>query len=242
MYFRCVCISILIVAVGGTSPLFGQWNVIAGYDISHVSDVRVNRLISSFNEIHPERTLTLKPARILHGFMAGFRYGYDLGGLELYYSKRATRRIGDDYDILYENRKYDPDMEGSEQFLIEASDLDLFYDIKTITFLKEFGKTIRFGASLDYNIYTHEINYIHDKIRDFKVNQDIWGSKVFMGVHLTNSTRMSFSVRMYYQWIWDQVDLAPLESVLFPMQDSCTECREQPHTIGLSIIINNGLQ
>ncbi len=210
---------------------YGQWNVIAGYDISNLRNTGMNRIIDEYNAGHPERSLAIKRVNILHGFVAGFRYGYEWGGMELAFIKRTTRRIGDDYDVAL--------MDGA----FERSNIDLNYDIKTIALTKEFGGDIRLGGSLDYNIYTYSVKYSsREDLRDFRSHQHTWGGKVFLGAHLTNSTRMSFSVRAYYQWIWSMNNLSNFEDRLDVTRTDCTSCHEKPYSVGISIIINNGLQ
>ncbi|NND06640.1 MAG: hypothetical protein HKN87_09690 [Saprospiraceae bacterium] len=237
-------------------PAAAQWNVIAGYDISGLRNTQMNGIINDYNlkqtssylEMN-QVSLAFKQVKVLHGFVAGFRYGYDWGGLEMTFSRRSTRRIGDDYNVVLE---VDEESEVTDTIIgmtflkptnFGDANIDLHYHIKTISLTKEFGGAIRIGGAIDYNIYTYEVIYKDPPITNrLKKNQYIWGSKVFVGAHLTNSTKMSFSVRAYYQWIWGDNSLSEFETDFDKTKAACTYCTERPHSIGLSIIINNGLQ
>ena len=229
------------VMLGISFPAAAQLNAIAGYDFSGIRNTQMNGIINDYNaQPHLPRSLTLKPVKVLHGFVAGLRYGYEWGGLELTFSKRSTRRIGDDYSVFIDSTKF------RNETNTEIADIDLNYDIKTISFTKEFGGDIRIGGSIDYNIYSYSVKYDSrtspSKLKKIPSNQPTWGSKLFIGAHLTNSTRMSFSVRAYYQWIWSDNSLESFELEFDQNKSVCTYCSEQPHTFGISIIINNGLQ
>lgn len=237
------------VMLGISFPAVAQLNVIAGYDLSGLRNTQMNGIINDYNAADTKVELAFKQVKVLHGFVAGFRYGYDWGGLEITFSKRSTRRIGDYYNV---HIKTDTvfDEKGEVEDLINISEnanIDVNYDIKTISLTKEFGGNIRIGGSLDYNIYTYSVKYDPrdpgpSKLRKFKSHQTTWGSKLFIGAHLTNSTRMSFSVRAYYQWIWSANSLDNFETMFDKSKPDCTYCSERPHSIGISIIINNGLQ
>lgn len=235
------------VMLGISFPAAAQLNVIAGYDISGLRNTQMNGIINDYTAQQPRQvSLALKPVKVLHGFVAGFRYGYDWGGMELTFSRRSTRRIGDDYQVTSDSIMVNDGMSKKEG-VPERSNIDLHYHIKTISLTKEFGGLIRIGGAIDYNIYTYEVIYNSKAqsptLTNFDLNKTTWGSKLFIGAHLTNSTRMSFSVRAYYQWIWgDNSSLNEFETTFDRTKPACTYCRERPHSIGLSIIINNGRQ
>ncbi len=212
----------------------GQIHLIAGYDLSYIKNTAMNSIIADANSgQEKEPSLYLKDVRYLNGFVVGGRYASDLAAFELTYAKRFTRRIGDNY--TFEIR----DMNDS---LLDktTTDIDLYYDIQTISAGMEFGRIIRIGGSIDYNIYTNEVLYLDvNDPRDFKTRSQTWGSKVFIGANLAPESVVNFSVRLYYQWLWGYNDVSEFENKF--LGTDCTYCRERPYSFGFTFLINNML-
>lgn len=208
--------------------LRAQWNAVAGYEVSSADAGAVNQVLQAFNtDFGP--TVPLTDIRVLHGFTAGLRYKYPLGAFEMVYSRRFTRRIGDHFNID----------RGSIQGI---TDVNFFYEIRTFSLITEFGRTVTTGASLDYNTYHTEMDYVTASFHDVKIKQRPLGSRFFMGVHLANRPNLSFSVRAFYQTLWTDLSTRQLRQDLQLEESTCETCHFRPSTFGLSIIINNGRQ
>jgi hypothetical protein len=225
-YFKSAVIGCLM-AMSVVGSLQAQWNAIAGYMVSSADADPVNLILQAYNLAH-KPTLPFTEIRILHGFTAGVRYHYPLGAFEMVYNRRFTRRIGDGFQI--------------DSLPAVRTNADFYYEIRTFSYTAEFGKTIRIGGSIDYNTYLSELKYEDPKYQDFKIKQHSFGSHLFLGTHLANRHNLSFSVRAYYQFIWDNISSRSLRSRLKLLEDDCTGCDFKPGTFGLAIIINNGPQ
>lgn len=209
--------------------LKSQWNAIAGYEISNADAGGVNQVLQAFN-MEFDHTVSLTDIRILHGFTAGLRYHYDLGAFELTYNRRFTRRIGDEYLGL------------DSRMLTARSNVNFFYEIRTFSFTSEFGRAITIGASIDYNTYLTEMDYVQASIRNVKIKQRPLGSRFFIGTHIANRPNLSFSVRAFYQTLWSGMTADQLSRDLNLEEIPCENCNFQPSTFGLTILINNGRQ
>lgn len=208
--------------------LKSQWNAIAGYEISSADAGGVNQVLQAFNTRF-DHTVSLTDIRILHGFTAGLRYHYDLGAFELTYNRRFTRRIGDEYMGL------------DSRMLTARSNVNFFYEIRTFSFTSEFGRAITIGASIDYNTYLTEMDYVQASIRNVKIKQRPLGSRFFIGTHIANRPNLSFSVRAFFQTLWSGMSTNQLRQDLTLDEIECENCF-QPSTFGLTILINNGRQ
>ena len=227
-YFRSAVVG-CIVSISVLSSTHAQWNAIAGYLVSSANADPVNLLLQAYNVKH-NPTVAFKDIRVLHGFTAGVRYHYPLGAFELVYNRRFTRRIGDQF------RDTSADFEG-------PTNADFFYEIRTFSMLSEFGGVIRIGASLDYNTYLMEMKFDEPGTDDFKIKQHPLGSQFFIGTHIKNRPNLSFSVRAFYQVLWSDITTGILQNALgLSVDTECDACNFKPSTIGLSIIINNGVQ
>ncbi len=208
-------------------PSVAQLNAIAGYDISYLDVPRTNRLLEAFNDLHPEGFRHFNSLTTLHALLAGLRYNYDQGALELSFKKGLSRL-------------------GADNFSVQGitTDLDVHQNVETISLLSEWGKGLTFGASLQFNRFKHRLNYLDGgtDIKDFRSTQNRWGSMVFVGAHLASSSSISFSFRPYFQWFWKDVNLHSFANELGVGGDDCTDCTERPYAIGIAIIINNGAQ
>ena len=226
MYIRSV---ILLAFLGffSTGACLAQWNAIAGYDISNADAGAVNQLLHAFNDQY-EHTKPFTDIRVLHGFTAGFRYQYRLGAFELVYNRRFTRRIGDVFQI--------------DSLPANGTNADFFYEIRTFSYTAEFGRGVTVGGSIDYNEYLTELKYDLPKYRDFKIKQYTLGSHLFVGTHVANRHNLSFSVRAYYQFNWDNLTTRNLREKLELVNDEPETYEYNPGTFGLTIIINNGPQ
>lgn len=218
---------LLVLALLWVSNLRAQWNAIAGYDISNADAGAYNRILHDFNKAY-DNSKPFTDIKVLHGFTAGLRYQYRLGAFELAYNRRFTRRIGDDFNI--------------ENDITTRTNADFFYEIRTFSYTAEFGGALRLGASIDYNTYLTEMKYAQTRYKDFKIKQHNVGSHVYLGTHIANRDNLSFSVRAYYQFIWDDLSARSLRERLKLLDDECLDCKLSPGTFGLAIIINNGPQ
>lgn len=220
-------LSMLLLAI---APVWSQWNAIAGYEISTADADPFNQILQAFNQKH-ENTLGFKDIKILNGFQAGLRYNYSLGAFEMVYNRRFTRRIGDQFTNVVGIRN-----------TVTSTDADFFYEIRTYSFVSEFGGSVRLGFSLDYNTYLTEMRYLNDDIRDVKIKQRPLGSRFYLGTFVKNRPNLSFSFRLFYQKLWSSINTRSLQEALQIQDDLCTECSFRPSTFGISIIINNGQQ
>lgn len=207
-----------------------QWNAVAGYKIRSVRETNINQLIQAFNTQQPDNSLALKDVDILHGFAVGLRYGYEYGAFELLFNKSFTRRIGDFYKF-----------KNPDTGLDLRSSIDLYYDIKQISLGTEIGSGFVLGGSIDYDVVKYELDFDNGSLRDLKSSQNTWGSTLYAGLHLANTNRISFSIRAFYQWYWDHLELGSVAE-FFSLPEACDGCVDRPHMIGLSVLINNGLQ
>ncbi|MBK8505626.1 MAG: hypothetical protein IPL46_27575 [Saprospiraceae bacterium] len=226
-YFKGAVVGCLI-ALSTVVSLQAQWNAIAGYMVSSADADPVNQLLQAYNVEH-KPSLPFKDIKVLNGFTAGIRYHYPLGAFEMVYNRRFTRRIGDQFHDTA------PDFTG-------RSNADFFYEIRTFSMVSEFGGVIRMGASLDYNTYLMEMKFAEPEPSNFKIKQRPLGSRFFIGTHIKNRPNLSFSVRAFYQVLWSDISTEELMQNLELTKDLCTDCNFRPSTIGLSIIINNGVQ
>lgn len=213
-----------------SSQVWAQWNAIAGYELSTADAGPVNQMLQAFNTQH-EHTLGFKDIKILNGFQAGLRYNYDLGAFEMTYNRRFTRRIGDQFSLV-------PGIADT----VKQTNADFFYEIRTYSFLSEFGGALRLGFSLDYNTYLTEMRYDEPTIRDVKIKQRPLGSRFFIGTYVKNRPNLSFSFRLFYQTLWSDISTAPIRDGLKLEEELCTDCSFRPSTFGISIMINNGAQ
>ena len=131
--------------VAGTNLVWGQWNAIAGYEISSADADPFNVLLQAFNQKYAN-TVAFKDIKVLNGFNAGLRYNYPLGAFEMVYNRRFTRRIGDQFAGI-------PGIVSKT----DLSNADFFYEIRTYSLMSELGGGLRVGASLDYNTYLTEM-------------------------------------------------------------------------------------
>ncbi|NND34262.1 MAG: hypothetical protein HKN76_16875 [Saprospiraceae bacterium] len=98
------------------------------------------------------------------------------------------------------------------------------------------------GGSVDYNTYLTELKYAHEDFRDFKIKQHGLGSHLYIGTHIANRKNLSFSLRAYYQFVWDALNTRALRDRLDLQDDNCGACEFSPGTFGLTILLNNGPQ
>lgn len=227
-YFKSAIVGCILATLAPGS-VHAQWNAIAGYMVSSADADPVNQLLQAYNMGH-RHSVPFKDIKVLNGFTAGVRYHYPLGAFELVYNRRFTRRIGDQF------RNTSVDFTG-------PTNADFFYEIRTFSMVSEFGGVIRMGASLDYNTYLMEMKFDEPGTDDFKIKQRPLGSRFFIGTHIKNRPNLSFSVRAFYQVLWADITTGQLQKDLKLAEDSeCSGCDFRPATIGLSIIINNGVQ
>ena len=217
------------------SSMLAQWNALAGYDIMRPGFGRFNALMDAFNAEHPEADRPVDGFVFLHGFVAGLRYNHNLGALELTYGRNLTRNRGTDYDYDFGN--------GGTPVPVETS-LFINTSLSSWALTIEFGKSLIVGGSVNYNTLRHRVAYSSpsDNLRTFRSRQHHWGNRIFIGAHLTNTRTISFTFRPYYQWYWSAFDLSGLRDELLSDTGACMPCREQPHSFGISLIINNGPQ
>ncbi|MCB0684907.1 MAG: hypothetical protein KDC53_00230 [Saprospiraceae bacterium] len=220
----------IVFLTGLTTAAFSQWNAIAGYEISTADAAPVNELLQAFNLAH-EHTLGFKDIKILNGFQAGLRYNHKWGAFEMVYNRRLSRRIGDQFAKVN-------DILGTMQ----TTSADFFYEIRTYSFVSEFGGALRLGFSLDYNTYLTEMNYEEPEVRDFKIKQRPLGSRFYLGTFVKNRPNLSFSFRLFYQRLWSEISTEPIYNALKLGDSGCGDCSFSPSTFGFSIIINNGNQ
>jgi hypothetical protein len=220
------------------TALFAQLNAIAGYDIMQPGLDQFNSLVRTFNAAHPETELAPRPIQALNGFITGLRYGHEFGAFEVFYRRNLTRRRGNEYLLTASGT------DGIER-LVDVDRVDLSYAISAVSLNLEFGKGIIIGGSIDYNIFAQKMTYRGtgaNEFRNFKNSEHTWGNRIFIGLHVRNSSRLSFSLRPYYQWYWSTLANSALRDKLGGPTESCLPCRERPRSFGLSIIINNGPQ
>ncbi len=208
-----------------------QWNAIAGYDVMHPDITQFNHLMRRFNEKYPQTEKALGKINFLHGMIVGLRYQYDLGAVELAYRRSMTRNRSE--RILGYR---------SQGRTLKVDELSLNYDLAAWSFTFEWGRSFIAGISLDYFTFKQKIKYDGDGdvLRNYKDSQHTWGHRIFVGAHLANTQHISFSVRPYYQWYWSATNLNNLYTEI--LSEECISCLEQPHSFGVSIIINNGPQ
>ena len=128
---------------------------------------------------------------------------------------------------------------------IDVATVDLFYSTAAWSLNFEFGKGLIIGGSIDYNILSQRVKYSGDGSKDFRTFKDkqySWGNRIFIGVHLANTSSISFSLRPFYQWHWSTTSLTNLRDEFSLASEVCQLCLEQPKMFGISLIINNGPQ
>ncbi len=216
---------VLLFFQAGTTCVIAQLNAIAGYDISAPNAGIVSSVLQDFNRKY-DPTVAFKDIRILHGFTAGLRYHYELGAFELAYNRRFTRRIGDYFSNVQEMSTF--------------TDANFFYEVRAYMLSTEFGGAVRLGASIDLNTYILDMDYSADSFRDVKVKQRPLGNHLFIGGHLKDRFNLSFSFRLYYQFIWSDLTVASFRNQL--ALSPCSSCSFRPSTFGFTLILNNGEQ
>ena len=245
-YTRNTLLMILLSALTG-QLCHAQWNTIAGYELMRPGLDQFNHLLNTINDGQENPEELAAEIKYLHGIMVGLRYNHSLGAVELAYRTGLTRRRGKAYSVQYGEM----DIEDSNGMVIgtmplnaEIQNLDFLYRLSAFSLNLEFGRTVTFGGSLDYNTTAQRVKYSSNSVglRTFKDTQHSWGNRVFIGAHLANTQHISFSVRLFYQWHWTAGSLTPLRDRFFLPEDVCSTCLEQPKFFGLSIIINNGNQ
>ncbi len=223
---RCVLLSLAFVFGSSTCSL-AQWQLIAGYDISGFESQNLNQFLVSFNQSYPATTESFSKMRVLHSLIAGVRYQHDLGGVELTYQRGLARRSVDGIRLTDLSQGQGP--------------VDLFLNTNTISTGMEWGRDFTVGFALDYSLVKYEIleeaNLI---ISDQQDRDESWGCKLFFAWLLSQSERVSFSLRPYYKWIWSDLDFSSVGSAPLDESIRCGPCSDRPKIFGLSILIHNG--
>ena len=211
------------------STATAQWNAIAGYDVMGAGIDQFNGLLNAINDKQAAPEKLAKPINLLHGFIAGVRYNHPLGAVELLYRRSLTRRRGEMYEFE----------------LVNVDEIDFSYRAAAWSLNFEFGKGLIVGGSIDYNILAQRVKYDgagSDRFRSFKDKQYSWGNRIFIGIHISNTDQISFTLRPFYQWHWSKTNLNDFRNHLMLGEDICEVCLEQPKSFGISLIINNGPQ
>ncbi len=234
-----VVISTLFLVLPSTQA---QWNAIAGYDVMKGGTDQFNSLVEALNSKQTNPEKLIKPIRLLHGFLAGIRYSHSFGALELFYRRSLTLRRGKRY-VFFREMEIDNKPKVVD---FPVGEVDLSYSAAAWSLNFEFGKGLIVGGSIDYNIFTQKVKYDGtgaDSFRNFKDKQYAWGNRIFVGIHIANTKDISFSLRPFYQWQWTTTSITALRDQLFSgVEEGCAICDEQPKTLGISLVINNGPQ
>ncbi len=217
----------LVLLLGNAALCCGQFNAIAGYDLSTTTVAPLNQLLMAFNESQPGRTRSFRNINVLHGFVVGGRWATNSAATELTYRRRAVRRKGDFLTV--------PGRNG-------FTDANFIYDIRTVALSAEAGGTVRLGGGINYNSSNALMNYLSAGFQDVRWRQYSMGSHLFAGVYVRNSRQLSFSARLTYEWIWSDLSLSELAGSLSVADPGCLYCRFRPSSFGLTILINNGRQ
>lgn len=208
---------------------FGQWYIIAGYDISYEDSPQLNLLVDAFNEKYPDITDDMKYFRVMHGVVAGGRYDFGTSALEIGYKRRFSRNIADDVN-------FDDKIQSTIK-----TDIDVFFDVGTWYTSMEWGaETVSIGVGVDYNTYKYKIGFGRDDVfTNYKLKRSTWGSKVFLSFELSQTKSIGYGIKPYFQWSWDTVNIEPFADKLLGPGE-CSPCTEKPYSFGISFLIYNG--
>lgn len=204
-----------------SNPVYAQFNLAVGYDLSY-TDAGVHNQVLSSQNAKSSYSEGFKNIHFLHGVSLGGRYAFENVAVEINLATKLATR------------------EAKNPVFSQSTDVKnkLKYGFYAASFgLEGSAGFFGLGASIDYNFMQIKASFTEPNFTR-KFNHQTFGNKIFMTFYLKGNGGTKLAIRPFAQLYWDAWDQSPIDQVL-----NTSEYAQKPerfNNYGFSFIFLNG--
>ncbi len=203
-----------------------QTSTMVGYTYQYFGLETVNEYIANFDENFAEQGDKLKPLHSLNGLNVGIRRKLmDNVALELGYETALNYKKSEFTKFTDEGTPMDIRL--NSQFNAFYGGLEFHLD--------------NFGAGAHANYDKTKIKYRNESQNDSRtvVNQNGWGTTIFVSIYLQGSSNTSLIMRPFYRMNFYTLQLSDLAAELDPNQNLSIPTTQDVTAFGMKLIFKN---